>query len=112
MPFEEPPRPLLRRGRPAGPRPVSELSRLSDRMRALILRGNRGAGIPYPSRSEADFAACLAMFAAGFSEAEAWDVMTDPAHGISEKYLEKDRHGDAYLRLTIGKVCALARSAG
>ncbi|WP_228281736.1 hypothetical protein [Rubrobacter marinus] len=66
----------------------------------------------YPSRSEADFAACLAMFAAGFSEADAWAVMTDPAQGISEKYLEKGRHGDAYLSLTIGKARALARSAG
>ena len=112
LPFEEPPRAALRSGRPAGHYPTPDVSRLSGRMRALISRGNRGAGSPYPSRSEADFAACLAMFAAGFSEADAWAVMTDPAHGISEKYLEKGRHGDAYLSLTVGKARALARSAG
>jgi len=112
LPFEEPPRAALRSGRPAGHYPTPDLSRLSDRMRVLISRGNRGAGSPYPSRSEADFSACLAIFAAGFSEADAWAVMTDPAHGISEKYLEKGRHGDAYLSLTVGKARALARSAG
>ena len=112
LPPEEPLRPVPRRGRPTGPCPTPDLSRLSGRMRHLISRGNRGAGSPYPSRSEADFAACLAMFAAGFSEADAWAVMTDPARGISEKYLEKGRRGDAYLSLTIGKAHALARSAG
>ena len=112
LPPEEPSRRVSRSGRPTGRCPTPDLSRLSDRMRALISRGNHGAGSPYPSRSEADFAACLAVFAAGFSEAEAWAVMMDPAYGISEKYLEKGRHGDAYLSLTIGKARALARSAG
>jgi len=102
----------LRGRRPAGPRSAPDLSRLSGRMRALISRGNRGAGSPYPSRSEADFSVCLAMFGAGYSEAEAWAVMTDPANGISEKYLEKGRHGDAYLSLTVGKARAVALSAG
>ena len=37
--------------------------------------------------------------------------MIDPTHGTSEKYLEKDRHGDAYLSITVGKARALARSA-
>lgn len=52
------------------------------------------------------------MSTAGYTEAEVWAVMTDSTHGISEKYLEKDRHGDAYLPLTVGKARALARSAG
>ena len=52
------------------------------------------------------------MFAAGYTEAEAWAVMTDPEHGISEKYREKGRQGDAYLSLTVGKTRALARSVG
>lgn len=112
LPEAEASGPALQSGRPAGPCPTPDLSRLSDRMRALISRGNRGAGSPYPSRSEADFAACLAMFAAGCSEAEAWAVMADPAHGISEKYLEKGRRGDAYLSLTVGKARLLAQSAG
>lgn len=111
LPPEEPPRPVSRSGRPIGPYPTPDLSRLSDRMRHLISRGNRGAGNPYPSRSEADFAVCLAMFAAGCSEVEVWSVMIDATHGISEKYLEKGRHGGAYLSLTIGKARALARSA-
>ena len=112
LPPEEPPRPVSRNDRPAGPYPTPDLSRLSGRMRALISSGNRAAGSPYPSRSEADFAACLAMSAAGYPEADVWAVMTDPAHGISEKYREKGRHGDAYLSLTIGKAGALARSTG
>jgi hypothetical protein len=111
LPPEGPPRPVPG-NRPAAPCPVPNLSRLSCRMRTLISRGNRGAGSPYPSRSEADFAVCLAMFAAGYAEAEVWAVMVDPAHGISEKYSEKGRHGGAYLSLTVGKARALARSAG
>ena len=59
-----------------------------------------------------DFTACLARSTAGCSEAEVWAVMTDPAHGISEKYLEKGRHGDAYFSLTAGKARALVQSAG
>ena len=109
LPPEGPPLSASRSRRPAGPCPPPDLSRLSGRTRALISRGNRGE---YPSRSEADFAVCLAMFAAGYTEAEAWAVMTDPPHVISEKYLEKGRHGDAHISLTIGKVRALAKSAG
>lgn len=82
-----------------------DLSRLSARMRDLILHGNRRE---YLSRSEADFAACVAMFGAGYTEAEVWAVMTDPANGISEKFFEKGRHGERYLALTIGKARALA----
>ncbi len=70
LPEVEAPEPTLRRGRSAGLRPTPDLSRLSGRTRALISRGNRDAGSPYPSRSEADFAVCLAMFAAGYSEAD------------------------------------------
>jgi hypothetical protein len=81
-----------------------DLTRLSPKMRDLIVHGNRGE---YPSRSEADFAACVAMFGAGYAEAEVWAVMTDPANGISEKFLEKGRDGERYLALTIGN----ARSA-
>ena len=109
LPPEEPSRSVSRSCRPAGPCPTPDLSRLSGRMRALISRGNRSE---YPSRSEADFAVCLAMFAARYLEAEVWAVMTDSAHGISKKYLEKGRHGGAYLSRTVGKACVLARSAG
>lgn len=107
LPSEEPPRPVPRSGRTTGLYPTPDLSRLSNRMRDLISRGNRGAGSPYPSRSEVDFAVCLAMFAAGYSEADVWAVMTDAANGISEKYRQKGRHGDAYLALTVGKARAL-----
>ena len=82
-----------------------DLSRLSARMRDLILHGNRRE---YLSRSEADFAVCVAMFRAGYSEAKVWAVMTDPANGISEKAFEKGRNGERYLALTIGKARALA----
>jgi hypothetical protein len=112
LPPEGPSRPVSRSRPTAGPCPTPDLSRLSGRIRALISRGNRGAGRPYPSRSEADFAVCLAMSAAGYAEAEVWAVMTDSAHGISEKVLEKGRHGDAYLSLTVDKARVLARGAG
>jgi len=65
----------------------------------------------YASRSEADFAACLGMFAAGFGEAEVWADMTDPTHGISEKFHEKRWGGERYLSLTIGKAAAKSRAS-
>jgi hypothetical protein len=86
--------------RPEGAGPSPDLSRLSGRMRDLIRRGNNGE---YESRSDADFAACIAMFGAGYSEAEVWAALTNPEHGISAKYLEKGRDGERYLALTIGK---------
>jgi hypothetical protein len=98
-----------RSARPKGVVGVSDLSRLSERMRELILYGDREGH--YASRSEADFAACLGMFAAGFDEAEVWAVMTDPTHGISEKFYERGRGGERYLSLTIGKAQAKARSS-
>src|SRR5215212_6886258 len=79
----------------------TDLSRLSERTRELVLFGDREGR--YASRSEADFAACLGMFAAGFEEAEVWAAMTDPMHGISEKFVEKGRDGERYIGLTIGK---------
>ena len=99
----------LREATPRSKRPTPvhsapDLSRLSARTRRLVERGNRGE---YPSRSEADFAVCLAMFGGGYSETDVWAVMTDPVHGIAGKYLEKGRHGDTYLSLTIGKARAL-----
>jgi hypothetical protein len=81
-----------------------DLSRLSESTRELVLFGDRAGR--YASRSEADFAACLGMFASGFEEAEVWAAMTDPAHGISEKFHEKGRGGERYLSLTIGKARA------
>src|SRR5215217_5859184 len=85
----------------------ADLSRVSERTRELVLFGDREGH--YASRSEADFAACLGMFAAGFGEAEVWAAMTDPTHGISEKYHGKGRGGERYLSLTIGKAAAKAR---
>ncbi len=98
----------VRSRRPKTLEPVSELSRLSRRMRDLVRYGNRGE---YPSRSEADMAACVAMFGAGYGEAEVWGVMTDPSNGISEKFLEKGRDGERYLALTIGKAEVLTRAS-
>jgi hypothetical protein len=96
-----------RSARPKGEIGKAELSRLSERTRELILFGDPEGR--YASRSEADFAACLGMFAAGLEEAEVWAAMTDPAHGISEKYHGKGRGGERYLSLTIGKAAAKAR---
>jgi hypothetical protein len=84
-----------------------DLSRLSERTQELVLFGDREGR--YASRSEADFAACLGMFAAGLDEAEVWAAMTDPTHAISEKYHAKGRGGERYLSLTIGKAAAKAR---
>jgi hypothetical protein len=88
---------------------VADLSKLSEKTRELVLFGDREGR--YASRSEADFAACLGMFAAGFEEAEVWAAMTDPAHGISEKFHGKGRGGERYLSLTIGKAAAKARAS-
>jgi hypothetical protein len=85
--------------------PAPELSRLSSRMRDLIRHGNRGE---YRTRSDADFAACIAMFGAGYETGEVWATMTDHTNGISEKFLEKGRYGERYLALTIGNARARA----
>lgn len=100
--YEGTPRP----GRSGGTAIAPDLSRLSPRIRDLVLGGNNGQ---YASRSEADFATCLAMFGAGYEEAEVWAVMTDRANGISEKFLEKGRDGERYLALTFGKAATVAQ---
>jgi RepB DNA-primase N-terminal domain len=99
----------MRSARPREAIGIADLSRLSERMRELVLFGDRAGR--YASRSEADFAACLGMFVAGFEEAEVWAAMTDPTHGISEKFYEKGRGGERYLSLTIGKAAAKARAS-
>jgi hypothetical protein len=96
-----------RSARPRGEIGEADLSQLSERTRELVLFGDQEGR--YPSRSEADFAACLGMFRAGLDEAEVWAAMTDPTHAISEKFLEKGRGGERYLSLTIGKAAAKAR---
>jgi hypothetical protein len=105
---EEKPKTPYRSPTPQHIRHDADLSRLSPRVRDLIVHGNRRE---YLSRSEADFAACVAMFGAGYTEAEVWAVMTDPANGISEKFFEKGRHGEAYLGLTIGKARSRAQTS-
>ncbi len=85
--------------------PSPDLSRLSRRMQELILHGNKGE---YETRSDADFAACIAMFGAGYEASEVWAAMTDPTNGISEKFFEKGRDGARYMALTIGKAEARA----
>ncbi len=99
----------VRSARPTGAIGDVDLSRLSERTRELVIFGDRAGR--YASRSEADFAACLGMFAAGLEEAEVWAAMTDPAHGISEKFYEKARGGERYLSLTIGKAAAKATAS-
>ena len=86
-----------------------ELPGLSDRARTLIHVGNAGAGKPYRSRSEADFAVCLAMFSAGYEEGQVRAVLMDPANGISEKYREKGRNGESYLAVTVREARIKAR---
>lgn len=92
-------RPAERPARPTGQ--TVDLSRLSARMRGLIASGNNASGRPYETRSEADFVVAIAMFGADYDEADAWAIMTDPANGISERYLERGRYGGQYLSLTI-----------
>jgi hypothetical protein len=97
VPFQSvPPPPPTSAGSPGGRAPSSAWE-------------TPGQGSPYPSRSEADFAVCLAMFGAGYEEGDIWAVMTDPANGISERALEKGRHAEGYLALTIGKAKSIAR---
>lgn len=77
-----------------------DLSRLSEPVRQLIRHGNRGV---YPSRSEADWRVCVAMFEAGYGTDEVWMVMTNPENGISEKFYENSLNGERYLDHTISK---------
>jgi hypothetical protein len=107
-----PPGPLRPGIRPAthGPGPV-DLSALSERMRRLAEAGNRGAGHPYPSRSEADFALAVAMFGKGYAEADVAAVLLDPALGISEKALSEGRHARAYVARTVGRAASAASPA-
>lgn len=107
LPPEEP-REATRSPRPEQVGPDPDLSLLSWRMQDLIRHGNRGE---YESRSEADMAACVAMFGAGFSEADVWAAMTEPTNGVSGKFFEKGRDGERYLSLTIGKAQARADSS-
>ena len=67
---------------------------------------------PYESRSEADFAVCLAMFSAGYEEGQIRAILMDPANGISEKYREKGHYGESYLTLTLRKARMHARGSG
>jgi RepB DNA-primase from phage plasmid len=95
-----------RSSRPKGAACETDLSKVSEKTRELVIFGDREGR--YASRSEADFAACLGMLAAGLKEAEVWAAMTDPANAISEKYRGKGRGGERYLSLTIGKASAKA----
>ncbi len=102
----EVPHEVRRARRPEGTdQPSPDLSRLSRRMQDLIQYGNNGE---YRTRSDADFAACIALFGADYDVGEVWAAMTDPTNGISEKFLEKGRDGERYLALTIGKAEARA----
>lgn len=92
-------------------RTLSDLDTLSPRMQLLISEGNAGVPNPYPSRSEADFAVAIAMFGANFEEEAVWETLSDPANGISEKYLEKGRYGHRYLQNTIAKAQTVAEPA-
>src|SRR4051812_3685335 len=76
-------------------------------MRELVRHGNRGE---YPSRSEADMAACVAMLGAGYSEVEVWAAMSTTTNAISKKFIEKGRQGERYLGLTISKARTLVQS--
>jgi len=77
-----------------------DLSRLPESVLKLIRHGN---GTEYPSRSEADWAVCVAMFQAGYGLDEVWLIMTNPENGISEKFYGKGPRGEDYLELTISK---------
>ena len=90
---------------------TEDLHRLSPRMRNLISVGNAGAGKPYKTRSEADFAVAIAMFGAGFTEEAIWAVLSDPANGISAKFQEKGRYGNRYLKTTIDEARKRAQPA-
>jgi len=107
LPQEEPKEARRARGfaRPESIGSSPDLSRLSRRMQDLVRHGNHGE---YETRSDADFAACIAMFGAGYEASEVWAAMTDPTNGISEKFFEKGRDGERYLTLTIGKAKARA----
>lgn len=90
---------------------VNDLDRLSPRMRNLIALGNAAAGKPYKTRSEADFAVAIAMLGAGFEEDAIYAVLSDPANGISEKYREKGRYANRYLKTTIDEARKRAEPA-
>lgn len=88
-------------GSPEASLTIHELGALSQKMRDLILLGNKAAGRPYETKSHADFAVVIAMLGAGFEEEAIWQVFRDPSNGISEKYFARGDYGDYYLNRTI-----------
>ena len=88
-------------GPPEASRTIHDLEALSQKMRDLILLGNKAAGRPYETKSHADFAVAIAMLGAGFEEEAIWQVFRDPSNGISEKYFARGDYGDYYLNRTI-----------
>jgi hypothetical protein len=57
----------------------------------------------YKSRSERDQAAAFALVQQGFTDNQVRGVFSNPDYAISDKYLERGPHGDAYLETTIRK---------
>lgn len=80
---------------------IDDLDQLSPKIRGLIATGNQGPGNPYKSNSEADFAVVVAMLGRGFTEEAIYEVLKDPANGISTAYRTRGRFGEQYLRITI-----------
>jgi hypothetical protein len=79
---------------------------ISDRIKYLILKGkDRESPLRYPSRSEALFAAIMALLTGGHDDATIAAVITDPENAISEKPLtQKNIRDPRYVQQVRGWV--------
>jgi hypothetical protein len=92
---------------PAAP-PLSVLV-VGDKMRDLIRDGHtKGCG--YPSRSELDQAAVVAMLEGGHTEEEIFATFREASYNIGSKYRDKGLDGDRYLATTIANAKAWVAS--
>lgn len=77
-----------------------EDSHLSTKIRRLINQG-KNKNDDYKSRSEADMAVICGLLRAGYTEEEIIELFRDYPDGIGEKYREKGKWGDRYLKHSI-----------
>ncbi len=83
---------------------VGELPLKSD-IRELIYLGNK-INHKFPSRSERDQAVIGALVHTGLTNSQIKTIFSNPAYGISDKYLERQQYKDNYLGISIQKARA------
>lgn len=91
-------------GAQAGIVPNLQHLRVSNKIRALIKEGSNG------DRSGAVMSVAVALVNAGYDDATIVALLSNPAHKISEKFVEKGVDGPRWLGLTIGSARSFVAS--